>query len=105
LLPLDRGILETVYFRTSVTSAQDLRAIYQGRYAGEPFVRLWEVPHVPDLRAVQRTNYCDIGVRLDASTGRAVVVAAIDNLGKGAAGQALQNLNLCLGLPETEGLL
>ena len=60
---------------------------------------------VPDLHAVARTNFCDIGVTFDAATGRAVVVSAIDNLVKGAAGQAVQNMNLMLGFAETEGLL
>ena len=106
LLPLDRGILETIYFRAcNAHSAEDLLAIYEKRYAGEPFVRLYQPGHVPDLRAVARTNFCDIGVTLDARTGRAVVVSAIDNLVKGAAGQAIQNMNLMLGYPETEGLL
>jgi N-acetyl-gamma-glutamyl-phosphate reductase len=114
LLPLDRGILETIYFRTSVTSgigssgigsAEDLLAIYQKRYANEPFLRLYNPGHMPDLHGVARTNFCDIGVALDAKTGRAVVVSAIDNLVKGAAGQAVQNMNLMLGLPETDGLL
>jgi N-acetyl-gamma-glutamyl-phosphate reductase len=106
LLPLDRGILETIYFRTrGVSSAEELLAIYEKRYAGEPFVRLYNPGHVPDLHAVARTNFCDIGVTLDARTGRAVVVSAIDNLVKGAAGQAVQNMNLMLGFPETEGLL
>ena len=106
LLPLDRGILETIYFRSErLKSAEDLLAIYEKRYAGEPFIRLYDVAQVPDLRAVARTNFCDIGVRFDAPTGRAVVVSAIDNLGKGAAGQAVQNMNLALGYPETEGLL
>ena len=105
LLPLDRGILETIYFRArGVGSAEDLLAIYEKRYAGEPFVRLYEAGHVPDLHAVAHTNFCDIGVTLDAKTGRAVVVSAIDNLVKGAAGQAIQNMNLLLGYPETEGL-
>src|ERR1043166_319238 len=106
LLPLDRGILETIYFRAkAVRSAQDLLDIYQKRYAAEPFVRIYPSGQVPDLRAVVRTNFCDIGVRYDPPTGRAVVVAAIDNLGKGAAGQAAQNLNLALGYAETAGLL
>ncbi len=105
LLPIDRGILETVYFRTSERDAGTLVAIYEKRYAGEPFVRIYPLGHVPDLHAVARTNFCDIGVKLDAATGRAVVVVAIDNLGKGAAGQAIQDMNLLLGLPETEGLL
>jgi N-acetyl-gamma-glutamyl-phosphate reductase len=106
LLPIDRGILETIYFRAySAGSADDLLAIYEKRYAGEPFVRLYQPGHVPDLRAVAHTNFCDIGVTLDGETGRAVVVSAIDNLVKGAAGQAVQNMNLMLGYPETEGLL
>jgi N-acetyl-gamma-glutamyl-phosphate reductase len=106
LLPLDRGILETIYFRaTGIGSAADLLEIYERRFAAEPFVRLYAAGHVPDLRAVTRTNFCDIGVRYDAATGRAVVVAAIDNLGKGAAGQAVQNMNLVLGYAETAGLL
>ena len=106
LLPLDRGILETIYFRTTaVSSAEGLLAVYEKRYAGEPFVRLYHPGQVPDLRAVSRTNFCDIGVTFDAKTGRAVVVSAIDNLVKGAAGQAVQNMNLMLGYPETEALL
>jgi N-acetyl-gamma-glutamyl-phosphate reductase len=106
LLPIDRGILETIYFRTSgVSSAEDLLAIYQKAYADEPFVRLYPAGQAPDLRAVARTNFCDIGVYYDASAGRAVVVSAIDNLVKGAAGQAVQNMNLLLGFPETAGLL
>jgi N-acetyl-gamma-glutamyl-phosphate reductase len=106
LLPLDRGILESIYFHAANrATAEDLLAIYEKRYGAEPFIRLYEPGRVPDLRAVQRTNFCDIGVTLDQATGRAVVVSAIDNLTKGAAGQAVQNMNLMLGLAETEGLL
>ncbi len=106
LLPLDRGILETIYFRTAAaTTAEEILAIYEKRYSGEPFIRLYHAGRVPDLHAVRRTNFCDIGVMLDAATGRAVVVSAIDNLTKGAAGQAVQNMNLMLGLAETESLL
>ena len=106
LIPLDRGILETIYFRTAQPmTAAELLAIYERQYAAEPFVRLYEAGHVPDLHAVRRTNFCDIGVVADPATCRCVVVSAIDNLGKGAAGQAIQNLNLTLGLPETAGLL
>ena len=106
LLPLDRGILETIYFRaTGVSGVEELIAIYEQRYASEPFIRLYQPGRVPDLHAVARTNFCDIGLTFDAATGRTVVVSAIDNLVKGAAGQAIQNLNLMLGFPETEGLL
>ncbi len=79
--------------------------MYSSRYADEPFVRVYEPGMVPDLHAVQRTNFCDIGVKFDARTGRGVVVSCIDNLVKGAAGQAVQNMNLMLGFAETEGLL
>jgi N-acetyl-gamma-glutamyl-phosphate reductase len=86
-------------------SGEEIIAIYEKRYAAEPFIRRYEAGNVPDLHAVARTNFCDIGVNFDAKTGRAVVVSAIDNLGKGAAGQAIQNMNLLLGYSETAGLL
>jgi N-acetyl-gamma-glutamyl-phosphate reductase len=106
LLPIHRGILETIYFRArNVESAAELLAIYQKAYAQEPFVRLYAPGQGPDLHAVAHTNFCDIGVHFDPRTGRAVVIAAIDNLGKGAAGQAVQNMNLVLGFSETTGLL
>lgn len=106
LIPIDRGILETIYFRASesIRSADDLLAIYQKRYSGEPFVRLYAPGQVPDLHAVAHTNFCDLGIKFDAATRRTVIVSAIDNLVKGAAGQAVQNLNLALGLPESAGL-
>jgi len=106
LIPAHRGILETIYFRAQgLGSAAALVDLYEQRYANEPFVRIYDAGKVPDLLSVARTNFCDIGVALHAPTGRAVVVAAIDNLGKGAAGQAVQNMNIAFGLPETQGLL
>jgi N-acetyl-gamma-glutamyl-phosphate reductase len=106
LLPLDRGILETIYFRTSaLSSTEELLDIFAKRYANEPFIRVFPAGSLPDLRQVNRTNFCDIGAVFDAASGRAVVVAAIDNLVKGAAGQAIQNMNLAMGFPETAGLL
>jgi len=106
LLPVDRGILETIYIRTQrVKQAVDLLAIYEDAYEGEPFVRLYAPGKFPDLRAVQRTNFCDIGFVFDAESQRAIIVAAEDNLVKGAAGQAIQNMNLMLGFDETESLL
>ena len=106
LLPVDRGILETIYFRAKgLAGAEELLAVYEKRYADEPFLRLYHPGHMPDLHGVAHTNFCDIGVALDSRTGRGVVVSAIDNLVKGAAGQAVQNMNLMLGYPETEGLL
>ena len=106
LLPVDRGILETIYFRAKdISSVEELAAVYHKAYAHESFVRLYAPGVMPDLNGVNRTNYCDIGVSFDGKTGRAVVVSTIDNLVKGAAGQAVQNMNLMLGFPETEGLL
>ena len=106
LIPIDRGILETIYFRlSSKMTAADVLGIYEAQYADEPFVRLYEASGVPDLHAVAHTNFCDIGVVVDPATGRCVVVSAIDNLVKGAAGQAIQNLNLIMGFGETQGLL
>jgi N-acetyl-gamma-glutamyl-phosphate reductase len=106
LIPIDRGILETVYFRLAKPlSAAEIVSVYACRYRAEPFIRLYEAGHVPDLHAVRRGNFCDIGVVADTGSGRVVVVSAIDNLVKGAAGQAVQNLNLALGLDETAGLL
>jgi len=106
LLPIDRGILETIYFRLAQPlSGAEIIDIYNKRYGSEPFIRLYEAGNVPDVHAVARTNFCDIGVIADPASGRCVVVSAIDNLGKGAAGQAVQNLNLALGFEETAGLL
>ncbi|MBM3736826.1 MAG: N-acetyl-gamma-glutamyl-phosphate reductase [Acidobacteria bacterium] len=106
LIPIHRGILETIYFRTAepVTTASIVE-LYERRYHGEPFVRIYEPGKVPDIAAVAHTNFCDIGVKYDPATRRGVVVSVEDNLVKGAAGQAIQNMNLILGRPETEGLL
>ena len=106
LIPIDRGILETIYFRArNLSSAEALLDLYKKRYQHEPFVRLYPLGDMPDIRGVDRTNFCDISVKFDPTTGRAVVISAIDNLVKGAAGQAVQNMNLALGFAETEGLL
>jgi N-acetyl-gamma-glutamyl-phosphate reductase len=105
LIPIDRGILETIYFRraTPEFTADHIYQIYQDAYANEPFLRIHAPGKVPDLHSVRRTNFCDIGFSQQPD-GRTVVVAAIDNLVKGAAGQAMQNMNLILGFPEGEGL-
>ncbi|BDC51839.1 N-acetyl-gamma-glutamyl-phosphate reductase [Bryobacterales bacterium F-183] len=106
LLPIHRGILETIYFRTKGNpDANRILEVYQAAYANEPFVRLYEPGKLPDIQSAVRTNFCDIGFQLDAASGRLVVVSVIDNLVKGAAGQAIQNLNLISGFAETEGLL
>jgi N-acetyl-gamma-glutamyl-phosphate reductase len=106
LLPIDRGILETIYVRTrNIKSAEQLLDVYLRQYQTEKFVRLYQPGTLPDLSAVNRTNFCDIGFKFDPATGRAVIVSVIDNLVKGAAGQAIQNMNLILGCEETAGLL
>ncbi len=102
LLPLFRGILSTIYLKPAAgASVQDLRAALAEEYAHESFVKVYP-RGMPELDRVQRTNECHIALEQNGST--VVVVSAIDNLLKGASGQALQNMNLMLGLPETEGL-
>lgn len=106
LLPLHRGILETIYVRTAeAMSYEDIEALYRKVYDDEPFVRIFPKGRLPDLQNVNHTNFCDIGIEADPKTRRVVIVAAIDNLVKGAAGQAVQNMNIMLGFPETEALL
>ncbi|MBX5474012.1 MAG: N-acetyl-gamma-glutamyl-phosphate reductase [Thermoleophilia bacterium] len=100
LLPVRRGLLATCY----VTPRGDVRALLEEAYAGSAVVRVLPDGVVPELARVQHTDCAEIGVFEDRATGRAVVVCALDNLGKGAAGQALQNANLALGLEETAGL-
>jgi N-acetyl-gamma-glutamyl-phosphate reductase len=103
LLPVSRGLLCTMYVRLGKRTPS-LGEIYDRAYATEPFIVLRGDGPPPELREVRGTNRCAIGWRWDAATGHAIVVSAIDNLGKGAAGQAVQCLNLTLGLPETTGL-
>jgi len=104
LMPLDRGILSTIYLRLAPGTTEDtLASVYEQSYGGQPFVRLTGSA-LPEIKHVAHTNFCDIGWRVDAS-GRAVLVSVIDNLLKGASGQAVQNMNVMLGLDEATGLL
>jgi N-acetyl-gamma-glutamyl-phosphate reductase len=104
LVPMNRGILSTAYCKlTRAIPLSDLRGLYREFYKGERFVRLYE-DLVPNPRYIKGTNYCDIGVFIDARAGWVVTVAAVDNLVKGAAGQAIQAMNLMLGIPEDTGL-
>ena len=104
LVPLDQGLLASCFVTTSRdVEAEELRRLYVERYEGEPFVEVVDQP--PGVREVRDTNLCRIHVAVDEWTGRAMAFAAIDNLWKGAASQAIQNLNLMLGFDETEGLL
>lgn len=103
LVPLDQGLLASCYVSTNEPlSADDLRARFEQAYAGEPFIELADSP--PGVRDVRDTNVCRIHTAVEPATGRVLVFAAIDNLWKGAAGQAVQDLNLMLGLDETAGL-
>jgi N-acetyl-gamma-glutamyl-phosphate reductase len=104
LVPMNRGILSTAYCKlTRAMSLADLRALYRDFYRGERFVRLHE-DTVPNPRYIKGSNFCDIAVFADERAGWVVTVAAVDNLVKGAAGQAIQAMNLMMGLPEETGL-
>jgi len=106
LLPVNRGILSTCYASLEgPISLDELHGLYLDRYSAEAFVRVLPKGHLPNISQVTGSNFCDIGVLLDDRTGRVIVVSVIDNLVKGAAGQALQNMNLMLGLPEQTGLM
>jgi N-acetyl-gamma-glutamyl-phosphate reductase len=104
LLPMNRGIFSTIYVRGHKTSPDGLHAILSKAYADEPFVHLLPFGETPQTRHVRGANMIFIGVANDRIEGRAVICAALDNLAKGASGQAVQNMNLMLGFPETLGL-
>jgi len=105
LVPMTRGILSTVYMRlTQVLSTEAVLDVYSTFYRDAPFVRVLPLGHAPQTKSVFGSNYCDVGLAVDARSGRVVVMTAIDNLGKGAAGAVVQNLNLMFGLNETDGL-
>jgi N-acetyl-gamma-glutamyl-phosphate reductase len=105
LVPMNRGILSTMYVELKKTPAgDDLAKLYKKFYQGEPFIRVLPPGTFPQTKDVRGTNDCAIGIRYDARTARLVVITAIDNLVKGAAGQAVQNMNLMYGWPEIEGL-
>jgi N-acetyl-gamma-glutamyl-phosphate reductase len=105
LVPMNRGILATTYVRLAKgESAAELSRVLAERYAEEPFVQVLPLGSVPATRHVRGSNHCLIGVVADRVPGRAILISAIDNLVKGASGQAVQNMNLMTGLPETLGL-
>ena len=105
LMPMNRGILSTIYVRLAKgATADDLRATLSGRYGAEPFVHVLPEGGVPHTRHVRGSNLCLIGVVADRAPGRAILLSVTDNLVKGASGQAIQNMNLATGLPETAGL-
>ncbi|MBW2470205.1 MAG: N-acetyl-gamma-glutamyl-phosphate reductase [Deltaproteobacteria bacterium] len=105
LVPMSRGMLTTIYANPSSNLQEaDVRRSLQYAYAKHAFVRLSPDGRVPDTLHVKGTNFCDIGFRLDRNTNRLILISAIDNLVKGAAGQAVQNMNIMLGCDETTGL-
>jgi N-acetyl-gamma-glutamyl-phosphate reductase len=104
LMPMNRGILSTIYVRAATASAEDLHTILREAYAHEPFVHVLPLGEMPQTRHVRGSNLTFIGVAKDRIPGRAILGAALDNLTKGASGQAIQNMNLMLGFPETLGL-
>lgn len=101
ILPISRGMLSTVVFKTDLNT-KNLKELYSQTYTGEPFVRVVDFP--PHIKNVVGSNYCDLYVEKDERTGMAVVCSAIDNLGKGASTQALQNFNLMVGVDESNYL-
>jgi N-acetyl-gamma-glutamyl-phosphate reductase len=105
LVPMNRGILATIYVRgRRGRNAEDLHAILAQSYAKEAFVHVMPFGEVPQTRHVRGSNMTFIGIAADRMAGRAIIVAALDNLTKGASGQAVQNMNVMLGFPETLGL-
>jgi len=105
IVPMNRGIVETIYARPKKSlSKSEMLKVYTRFFKKEPFVRILE-EGIPTVRNVVQTNFCDIGVQLDTKRGVLIVVSAIDNLLKGAAGQAVQNMNIMFGFPEASGLL
>lgn len=106
LVPMSRGILSVLYATLKKPmKTGDLCRLFAKHYENEPFVRVLPDGELPQTKNVSQTNYCDIGITQDQRLNRVVVIAALDNLVKGASGQAVQNMNLCFARPETEGLL
>ncbi|HUO03726.1 MAG TPA: N-acetyl-gamma-glutamyl-phosphate reductase [Candidatus Binataceae bacterium] len=106
LLPVTRGILTSIFMRPRAgTTESDVRAAYEASFAKSRFVRILKPGELPELRNVRATNFCEIAFILDRRTDSLIALTAIDNLGKGAAGQAVQNMNLMLGFDEAAGLL
>lgn len=105
LVPMNRGILATEYAKlTREVTYEEVKAIYDKYYGNEKFIRVLDEGVYPETKWVEGSNYVDIGFKIDPRTNRIIMMGAIDNLVKGAAGQAVQNMNLVFGLPEDEGL-
>lgn len=106
LLPIARGILSTIYVNlTAPQSPEAVESLFRKAYAGRPMVRIWKAGSLPEIQHVAQTNFCDIGFVLDRQGRRLILVSCLDNLGKGAAGQAVQNFNHMLRMEDQTGLL
>ena len=105
-IPINRGILSTCYLSLKGSKKEEeVLEIYQKYYQEAPFVRIFEPPNLPEIKFSVGTNYCDIGFSIDERMGKIKIISVIDNLLKGAAGQAVQNMNIMYGFPETCGLV
>ena len=105
LVPMSRGILGTLYAQlVKPLTYEEIYKAYRAFYRGQPFIRLQPAGTFPSTQQVRGSNYCDIGFKVDQERGRIIVVSAIDNITRGASGQAVQNFNLMMGFPETMGL-
>jgi N-acetyl-gamma-glutamyl-phosphate reductase len=105
LLPINRGILSTIYIRLKKDVARrDILKVWQGAFESDPFVRVFDGSQLPEIKFVAHTPFCDIGCAVDEANGQAIIVSAIDNLLKGAVSQALQNANIAFGFDEKAGM-
>lgn len=105
LVPMDRGILSTIYAKmVRKAETADILSLYKGMYAAEPFVSVLDENIYPNAKNVSGSNYCEIGLKVNKRTNTLIIASAIDNLVKGASGQAVQNMNIMMGFEETTGL-
>ena len=106
MLPLNRGIVSTIYAKleNKDASLETIHNLYKEFYKDSKFIRVLNIGEIANLKYVKYSNYCDISLHLDSRTNKLIIVSTIDNMVKGAAGQAIQNMNLALGFKEDEGL-
>jgi N-acetyl-gamma-glutamyl-phosphate reductase len=107
IIPVERGMLSTIYvnLKKPITSSEEIINYYREFYKGKTFVKIFKDEEIPATRDVVNTNYCCIGLKVDKRTNKLIIISAIDNLIKGASGQAVQNMNIMFGLKETIGLI
>jgi len=106
IMPLERGMISTIYMNLNKPhTTTEILSLYRQKYSREPFVRVLDEGQLPTVKNIVNTNYCEIGLKVDERTNRLVIIAAIDNLLKGASGQAVQNMNIMFGCEEKDGLI